>query len=245
MAVARDIDQRKIDEEEKHDLEEQLRQSQKMEAVGKLAGGVAHDFNNLLTVIHGYSDLALNQAESSPSIEKNIAEVKKAAERAESITRQLLAFSRRQMIQPRILDLNETIRNLDKMLRRLISEEVEMRTVLCSELGAVRADPNQIEQVIINLAVNARDAMPHGGKLTLETQNAALDDKYAQQHVGVWPGKYVMLAVSDTGCGMEKSVQSRIFEPFFTTKGKGEGTGLGTVHGVRHRQAERRQHIRI
>lgn len=234
MAVVRDIDQRKKDEEEKYHLEEQLRQSQKMEAIGKLAGGVAHDFNNLLTVIQGYSDLALQNIDPSIPTHKHLEEVKKAAGRAEAITHQLLAFSRRQIIQPQNLDLNAIIVNLGIMLRRLIGEDIELRTILSPDLGTVRADKNQIEQVIINLAVNARDAMPRGGKLSIETGNVILDSKYAMQHVAVWPGKYVMLAIGDNGCGMSKDIQSRIFEPFFTTKGKGEGTGLGLsmVYGI-------------
>lgn len=234
LAVIRDIDSQKKAEEEKRRLEEQLQQSQKMEAVGKLAGGVAHDFNNLLTVIQGYSDLALANTDPGNLTYRQLEEVKKAASRAESITRQLLAFSRRQIIQPQNLDLNTVIRNLEKMLCRLIGEDIEMRTALKPDLGAIRGDPHQIEQVIINLAVNARDAMPRGGKLTLETDTVYLDQRYASQHVDVWPGSYIMLAVSDNGCGMTKEIQSRIFEPFFTTKGIGEGTGLGLsmVYGI-------------
>ena len=214
-------------------LEQQLRQSQKMEAVGRLAGGVAHDFNNLLTVILGYSQIV---AEGVPAgrLADGVAQIKSAAERASGITRQLLAFSRKQVLSPRIINLNDIMMNLDSLLRRLIGEDIEVLTVPDNKLGSVRADPGQIEQVIMNLALNARDAMPHGGKLTLETANTDLDESYARTHQPAAPGRYVMLAVSDTGHGMTPEMQARIFEPFFTTKevGKGTGLGLSMVYGI-------------
>ncbi len=220
--------------EEKRWLEEQLRQAQKMESIGKLAGGIAHDFNNLLTAIIGYSELVLNQTRNDDPLRQHIEEIKKAGERAASLTRQLLAYSRKQVLQPRVLDLNAVIAELDKMLRRLIGADIELVTRLAPELGRVKIDPSQIGQIVINLAVNARDAMPQGGKLTIETTNAQLDEAYARKNVAVTPGQYVMLSVSDTGCGMDAQTQSRVFEPFFTTKeiGKGTGLGLSMVYGI-------------
>ncbi len=236
QGIARDLSERKS-------LEEQLRQSQKMEAIGCLAGGIAHDFNNLLTAIIGYSQISIAQLDklNLPGIEdtihplrENIGEVEKAARRAAALTKQLLAFSRKQLLQPKVMDLNALVMDIEIMLRRLIGEDIEMVTHLDARLGYVKADPGQIEQIIMNLVVNARDAMPEGGRLTIETANVELDEDYAGHHLETKPGSYVMLAVSDTGTGMDKETASRIFEPFFTTKTAGKGTGLGlsTVYGI-------------
>lgn len=219
---------------EQKQLEEQLRQALKMEAVGRLAGGIAHDFNNLLMVIKGHTDLTLKRLAPGEPLGKSIKEIDKAAERAAALTRQLLAFSRMQLLQPKILDLNVIVAETSKMLSRLIGANIELVVRLGASLQGIKADQSQVEQVILNLVVNARDAMPDGGRLILETANVTLDEAYGRRHTGVRPGKYVMLAVSDNGIGMDTETQAHVFEPFFTTKGVGKGTGLGlaTVYGV-------------
>ena len=223
----RDITERKY-------LEEQLRLAQKMEAVGRLAGGVAHDFNNILTIITGYSDLLLRRLEADDVIFKPIAEIGKAADRASGLTRQLLAFSRKQIIHPQVINLNRIVTNMDNMLRRLIGEDIELITILEPDLRPVRADVSQIEQVIMNLAVNARDAMPKGGEIIIRTANADLDPLYTQYQVDLKPGPYILLALTDTGQGIDEHTQDHIFEPFFSTKEQGKGTGLGlaTIYGI-------------
>jgi PAS domain S-box-containing protein len=223
-----------IDLVERRRLEQQLRQSQKMEAVGQLAGGVAHDFNNVLTVILANSDFLLNQLGPQDPRRQELKDITEAAQRAASLTRQLLAFSRKQVLQPKVLNLNDVIYSLENMLQRLIGEDVEMFTMLEPDLWAVEADPGQIEQIVMNLAVNARDAMPAGGKVSIETGNVVIDETFAQTHYPIVPGHYVMLVLCDTGIGMQSEVRSRIFEPFFTTKPTGKGTGLGlsTVYGI-------------
>ena len=222
-----------LDVTDRRQLEQQIQQAQRMEAIGTLSGGIAHDFNNILTVIKGYTGLLLEETQD-PRQRALVQHIDQAADRASSLTRQLLAYSRRQVLQPKIINLNSLVTNLDKMLQRLIGEDIQMRTIAASDLGSVKADPGQIEQVIMNLAVNARDAMPKGGNLTLETSNVVLDDIYVQKHPGTLSGRYVMLAVSDTGVGMRAETLARIFEPFFTTKGIGVGTGLGLsmVYGI-------------
>lgn len=223
-----------VDITERKQLETQLQQSRKMEAVGRLAGGIAHDFNNLLTIITGYTELALSRQNVPRELHGDIERIENAAERAAALVRQLLAFSRRQVMQPKTLDLNKIVLNLDVLLRRLMDERIEMLTKIQENLGKVKADPAQIEQVIMNLVVNARDAMPLGGRLIIETWNVDLDSSYADEHVSVKPGPYVMLAVSDTGIGMDRETVAHIFEPFYTTKESGQGTGLGlsTVYGI-------------
>ncbi|HLN58800.1 MAG TPA: ATP-binding protein [Thermoanaerobaculia bacterium] len=227
LAIVRDASERK-------QLEEQFRQSQKMEAVGRLAGGVAHDFNNLLTVILGYSDVVSNQLPADHPLRQEVEQIRKAGERAAALTRQLLAFSRTQVLLPQLIDVGEIVADIDKMLRRLIGEDVDLVTVCDPRTGRVKADPGQLEQVLMNLAVNARDAMPAGGRLTIETHNVDFDEAGAREHVTAQPGSYVMIEVSDTGSGMDAETKAHIFEPFFTTKEKGKGTGLGlaTVYGI-------------
>ena len=218
---------------EQRALEQQLRQAQKMEAVGRLAGGIAHDFNNLLMVISGYGEFLLERIGSDVTLRGSVQEIANAAERATSLTRQLLAFSRKQMLAPKVLDLNALVKENLKMLTRMIGEDIDLVMRAGAEIGAVRADPGQIDQVIMNLAVNARDAMPHGGKLTIETADVTCDDEYARSNPPLSTGEYVMLAISDTGVGMDAATQLHIFEPFFTTKGlKGTGLGLSTVYGI-------------
>jgi len=223
-----------VDITERKALETQLQQSRKMEAVGRLAGGIAHDFNNLLTIISGYTEMALSRPHLPSEAHADIERIENASGRAAALVRQLLAFSRKQVLQPKILDLNKIVLNLDSLLRRLMDERIEMVTRVKDDLGKVKADPAQVEQVIMNLVVNARDAMPEGGRLVVETCNADLDANYAVDHVSVRPGRYVMLAVSDTGVGMDRQTVAHIFEPFFTTKESGRGTGLGlsTVYGI-------------
>jgi hypothetical protein len=227
IAFITDISQRKR-------LEEQLMHAQKMEAVGRLAGGVAHDFNNMLTVIAGYNQMILDQVSPLDPLRGYAEEILKAADRAAALTNQLLAFSRRQIVQPHVFDVNAVLSRAGKMLRRLIGEDVELVFKLSPDAGNVKADPGHLEQAIFNLATNARDAMPGGGRITIETEPAALDNLYARTHLGVKPGAYVMIAVSDNGQGMDTETRRRIFEPFFTTKEKGKGTGLGlaTVYGI-------------
>jgi PAS domain S-box-containing protein len=222
-----DISERKL-------MEMQSQQARRMEAVGRLAGGIAHDFNNLLTIIKGYTELARQRTEGQPALRNDIERIEDASERAAALVRQLLAFSRKQVLQPKNLDLNGIVRSLEQLLRRLMGEDIRMQTNLAANIGTIKADPSQIEQVLMNLVVNARDAMPHGGKLVVETCNVELDQGYASEHVSVKPGKYVMLAVSDTGVGMNAETVAHIFEPFFSTKGGTRGTGLGlsTSYGI-------------
>ncbi|HEX6276769.1 MAG TPA: ATP-binding protein [Polyangiaceae bacterium] len=219
---------------EREKAEERLRQAHKMEAIGRLAGGIAHDFNNMLSVILGYSEMAILTFAASEPARSDLEEIKRAAERARELTRQLLAFSRKQILEPKILELNQTLLGMEKMLRRLLGEGIELGLLTHTPIGRIKADPSQIEQVVMNLAVNARDAMPNGGRLTIETSDIELDAHYAEQHSEVTPGPYVLLAVTDEGVGIPPGDWARIFDPFFTTKPKGIGTGLGlsTVLGI-------------
>jgi signal transduction histidine kinase len=212
---------------ERREAEERLRQSQKLEALGRLAGGVAHDFNNLLSVILGFTELAASDPGASAGIRADMDEVRRAGERARDLTRQLLAFSRHQVLEPKVLDLNVVLTGMENMLRRLLGESVELSFRTFGALEKIKADQSQLEQVIMNLAVNAKDAMATGGRLTFETASVELDEEYARQHPDVTPGPYVLLTVTDTGVGMDPAVRARAFEPFFTTKEQGRGTGLG------------------
>ena len=234
QAALREIADKQRAEAALRKTEAQLRHAQKMEAVGRLAGSIAHDFNNLLSVIISHSDLLLEDLKPVDPIRVDVESIRKAGEKAATLTRQLLAFSRQQVMLPRVVDLNQAVQETEKMLQRLLGEDIELVTRCDRNLHKVKVDPGQIDQVVVNLAINARDAMPRGGKLTIETQNVVLDHAYATEHLGVTPGQYVLLAVSDTGTGMDQETQARIFEPFFTTKelGKGTGLGLSTVFGI-------------
>jgi two-component system, cell cycle sensor histidine kinase and response regulator CckA len=234
LSMANDITEEKKAEEALAQSLEQLRQSQKIESVGRLAGGVAHDFNNLLTVIIGYCELMMIKIGEGNPLIQDLQEISKSADRAAALTRQLLAFSRRQILQPKVLEIDTVVPDMDKMLRRLIGEDIDLVTILGAGAGKVKFDPGQIEQAIVNLVINSRDAMPDGGTITIETANVELDEAFVRVHGGAWPGPHVMLAVSDTGCGMDPETLSKAFDPFFTTKEKGKGTGLGlsTVFGI-------------
>lgn len=234
LALANDITERRRAEEELRKSEEQFRQSQKLESVGRLAGGIAHDFNNMLTAINGYSDLTLRRLSQDNPLRRNIEEIKKAGERSAELTRQLLAFSRRQILQTKVLDINEVISDTIVMLKRLIGEDIRLVSSLSPDSGQVKTDPGQLSQVLMNLVVNSRDALPKGGTIIIETRSVFLDENYAVKHISVKPGRYVMLAVSDNGTGINSEIIENIFEPFFTTKETGKGTGLGlsTVYGI-------------
>jgi nitrogen-specific signal transduction histidine kinase/CheY-like chemotaxis protein len=227
MTISLDLSERKR-------LEEQFRQAQRMEAVGRLAGGIAHDFNNMLTVIISYAEMIFQDLKADEPMRADIDEIRTAGRRATDLTRQLLAFSRQQVLEPKVLDLNQTVAGMEKMLRRLLGADIELTTLPSVDLGFVQADPGQVEQIVMNLAVNSRDAMPAGGKLTIQTADVEILPHAALPHPYIPPGHYVMLAVADTGVGMDSETQARAFEPFFTTKEKGKGTGLGlaTVFGI-------------
>ncbi|MDG4475635.1 ATP-binding protein [Thiovibrio frasassiensis] len=229
-----DVTDRKRNEAEKEKLQAQLLQSQKMESVGRLAGGVAHDFNNMLQTILGYCDLSLSELEATNPLHENLREIHKAAMRSADLTRQLLAFARKQTVSPKILDLNDTVGGMLKMLQRLLGEDIDLAWLPGHDLWPVKMDPSQLDQILANLAVNARDAIADTGKITIETENVSRDAAYCADHPDCLPGEYVLLAVSDNGCGMDKEILAQIFEPFFTTKEKDKGTGLGlaTVYGV-------------
>jgi two-component system, cell cycle sensor histidine kinase and response regulator CckA len=234
FGVVRDITARKREEEEKAKLQDRYLQSQKMESVGRLAGGVAHDFNNMLGVILGHAEMALEKVDPAQPLHANLQEVRKAAERSSDLTRQLLAFARKQTVSPKVLDMNETVAGMLKMLRRLIGEDIHLAWLPGMNLWPIKMDPSQIDQILANLSVNARDAIVGVGKVTIETENVSFDEAYCADHAGFVPGEYVMLVLSDNGCGMDKEVLGKLFEPYFTTKGVGKGTGLGlaTVYGI-------------
>ncbi|MGA3350506.1 MAG: ATP-binding protein, partial [Candidatus Sulfotelmatobacter sp.] len=226
-AIAEDITERRV-------LEDQFRQSQKMEAVGRLAGGIAHDFNNLLTVVSGYTEVLLNEITTGNPLHSKAEAIQQASDRATTLTRQLLAFSRKQLLELKVIDINAIVEDMERLLRPLIGEDIELTTQLTPNVGCTRADAGQLEQVIMNLVVNAKDAMPNGGKICIRTADVILDDSYRPENTFIKHGHYVMISVSDTGQGMDRETQARIFEPFFTTKEKGKGTGLGlsTVYGI-------------
>ncbi|MCP4754529.1 MAG: PAS domain S-box protein, partial [Proteobacteria bacterium] len=232
--VNSNITERKEAEEEKAKLEDQLRQSQKMESIGRLAGGVAHDFNNILTGINGYSEMIIDDLEPGDPMRADLEEIKSAGERAAGLTEQLLAFSRKQTISPKVVRPNEILERSQKMLRRIIGEDIDLKFIPAKNLGRIKADPAQLDQILVNLAVNAREAMPDGGKLTIETENVSLDEEFCTSHVEAQPGDYIMLAVSDNGQGMDEQTKSNIFEPFFSSKDSDTNTGLGlaTVYGI-------------